>query len=190
MDTSSNGTYVCALLAFLWVQVLRAVIRLMGRRLARMHLSSSAMETRSRLEVHYHNPIMSQKIIVSCDSVGFMSVINRYDLGYVFRLIAGGPKGGMHAIYDISHELGKGSFASVYKAIHRATGQWYAVKMIQVDKIKKSAMKRDVEKASTFAREISILEKLNHPNICQLKETFFQDDNMSMFKFKTMPILS
>lgn len=123
-------------------------------------------------------------------SVGFMSVINRYDLGYVFRLIAGGPKGGMHAIYDISHELGKGSFASVYKAIHRATGQWYAVKMIQVDKIKKSAMKRDVEKASTFAREISILEKLNHPNICQLKETFFQDDNMSMFKFKTMPILT
>ena len=77
-------------------------------------------------------------------------------------------------------ELGKGSFASVYKAMHRISGQWFAVKMIQSDKVKKNAANgnggdADPRKATAFAREISILEQLSHPNICQLKETFFDD---------------
>lgn len=128
---------------------------------------------------------MSRKTTVSCGVEVLTSLIDHYVPGYVFRLIAGGPaREGMHAIYDISHELGKGSFASVYKAMHRATGQWYAVKMIQVDKLKKSAMNGgggdpDAKKAAAFAREISILESLTHPNICQLKETFFQENNIS-----------
>lgn len=146
------------------------------------------METRSRLGALHHNPITLRKITVSSGPVVSMAVINHHDLGYVFRLIAGGPaREGMHAVYEISHELGKGSFASVYRAMHRATGQWYAVKMIQVDKIKKSAMNGgggnpDAKKAAAFAREISILESLSHPNICQLKETFFQENNISMSK--------
>lgn len=32
--------------------------------------------------------------------------------------------------YDLSIELGKGSFATVYKALHRASGEWVAVKVI------------------------------------------------------------
>lgn len=144
------------------------------------------METRSHLGAQHHNPTTSRKTTVSGGPVRSTALTNRYNPGYVFRLIAGGPaKDGMHAIYDISHELGKGSFASVYRAMHRATGLWYAVKMIQVDKIKKSAMNGggdpDAKKAAGFAREISILESLSHPNICQLKETFFQENNISMF---------
>jgi ser/thr/tyr protein kinase RAD53 len=52
--------------------------------------------------------------------------------------------------------------------------------MIQADKVKKTAANGnggdvDPRKATAFAREISILEQLSHPNICQLKETFFDD---------------
>lgn len=90
---------------------------------------------------------------------------------------------GIYAHYDIGNELGKGSFASVYKAMHRQSSKWYAVKMIQADKIKRHPATQgvlgDPAKATAFAREISILEQLSHPNICQLKETFFHDNSIS-----------
>lgn len=95
----------------------------------------------------------------------------------------------MHALYDIGTELGKGSFASVYKAMHRSTGLWYAVKMIQRDKIKKHNTNQngnggdpDDPKKASFLREITILQGLKHPNICQLKETFETDNNISMLR--------
>jgi len=70
------------------------------------------------------------------------------------------------------------------KAIHRETGKWYAVKMIHDTKMAKPAdayngAANGNNRATTFAREISILEKLKHSNICQLKEVFFQDGNIS-----------
>ncbi|KAF7979844.1 hypothetical protein HWV62_40589 [Athelia sp. TMB] len=104
------------------------------------------------------------------------------DYRFVFRLVAAGPATeGIHAHYDLGVELGKGSFASVYKAMHRQTGKWYAVKIIQADKIKKNTQNQtpgaDPRKATAFAREISILEQLQHPNICQLKEAFMDDSD-------------
>jgi serine/threonine/tyrosine protein kinase RAD53 len=107
------------------------------------------------------------------------------DYRYVFRFVAAGiPRDGLHAHYDLGTELGKGSFANVYKAMHRATSKWFAVKMIQAEKIKKNPANHtgpgDAKKATAFAREISILEQLSHPNICQLKETFFHDSNISL----------
>ena len=69
------------------------------------------------------------------------------------------------------------------KAVSRATGEWFAVKMIHDTKMNKpidnSAPANGNSPASSFAREISILEKLKHRNICQLKEVFFQDGNIS-----------
>jgi serine/threonine/tyrosine protein kinase RAD53 len=107
--------------------------------------------------------------------------------GFVFRLAAAGSRDGIYAHYDLGNEIGKGSFASVYKAMHRQSGQWYAVKMIQADKIRKNpatqtSLVGDARKATAFAREISILEQLSHPNICRLKETFFHDNNISTFE--------
>lgn len=128
---------------------------------------------------------MAVKKITVCINVLILAaafiLLTRFSPGYVFRLIAAGPATeGIHAFYDLGVELGKGSFASVYKAMHRVTGQWFAVKMIQADKVKKTAANGhggdvDPRKATAFAREISILEQLSHPNICQLKETFFDD---------------
>lgn len=110
--------------------------------------------------------------------------------GFVYRHTAGGPPTeGLYAHYDLSTELGKGSFATVRKAMSRATGKWYAVKMIQ-DKNKNVRNNGDHGRNSTFAREISIMEKLKHPNICELVEVFFQENNDISMLFSTISTIT
>jgi ser/thr/tyr protein kinase RAD53 len=107
--------------------------------------------------------------------------------GFVYRHTAAGPPTtGLYAHYDLSTELGKGSFATVMKAISRATGKWYAVKMIH-DKSVRSPGEQyhgPNSKRASFAREISIMENLKHPNICELKEVFYQEDNNDISALK------
>ncbi|KLO16032.1 Pkinase-domain-containing protein [Schizopora paradoxa] len=92
------------------------------------------------------------------------------DYRYIFRFNAcGPPQEGLHAQYEIGHELGKGSFATVVSAIERATGETYAVKIIHRNKFKA----KNQETLKMFLREISILEGLEHHNICRLKDAFF-----------------
>ncbi|KAG1812212.1 kinase-like domain-containing protein [Suillus subaureus] len=100
------------------------------------------------------------------------------DYRFIYRHTAAGPpQGGLHAQYDISHEIGKGSFATVMKAVSRATGQWYAIKIIQDHKVKRATANNN---ETSFAREISILERLHHRNICQMKEAFFEDNSINL----------
>jgi serine/threonine/tyrosine protein kinase RAD53 len=103
--------------------------------------------------------------------------------GFIYRHLAAGPaKGGLYAFYDIATELGKGSFATVVKAINRADGRWYAVKMIQNSKVKRitpTGTGGANNPNEIFVREISILEDLKHPNICQLKEVFWDATTIS-----------
>lgn len=104
----------------------------------------------------------------------------------MFRFTASGPaRDGLWAHYDVSHELGTGSFATVHKALSRRTGQFVAVKMIRSNKLAaplpadpnrdedRSVNAATNNRTSSFAREISILSDLRHPNICQLIETFW-----------------
>ena len=97
------------------------------------------------------------------------------------------PERGLHTIYDLQHELGKGSFATVMKALHKAEGNWYAIKMIQANKLRRDFSGASVrglqndDKTNNFAREINILERLQHKNICQLKEVFFESYKISAY---------
>lgn len=51
--------------------------------------------------------------------------------GFVFRdLVSGIIKRAIYKEYDMATELGKGSFATVYKALHMKSGEWVAVKVI------------------------------------------------------------
>jgi serine/threonine/tyrosine protein kinase RAD53 len=108
----------------------------------------------------------------------------------VFRFTAAGPAHeGLWAHYDVSHELGTGSFATVHKAISRRTGQWVAVKMIRSNKLASPnaqnndnghSINANVDaRAISFAREIQILKDLRHPNICMLIETFWTESEIS-----------
>jgi serine/threonine protein kinase len=67
--------------------------------------------------------------------------------------------------YIILKSLGKGSFGRVKEALHVASGEKIAIKILEKSRIKKEDdMKR-------IRREINILTKVNHPNIIQLYET-------------------
>lgn len=73
------------------------------------------------------------------------------------------------------------------KAISRATGQWFAIKMIQESKVRRvtaNETRSDGGKAeNAFMREIAILEELDHPNICKLKEVFRDHGNIGESSF-------
>ena len=76
---------------------------------------------------------------------------------------------GIYQFYDIDADIGSGSFATVKRAIHRASGTWYAVKIIQ-------RKHRQDSQNEAFARETTVMEQLKHPNIVMMKDTFFEED--------------
>ncbi|KAJ7646627.1 kinase-like domain-containing protein [Roridomyces roridus] len=70
----------------------------------------------------------------------------------------------VYAHYDFSVQLGKGTYATVYKAISRATNKWVAIKVIH------ESMRPPTD--DDTCREIEILRNLHHENICEMKGYF------------------
>jgi len=66
--------------------------------------------------------------------------------------------------YKLGRELGKGGFSIVYQCTSNANGEDYAVKVID-----KEALKDDIK---LLQREVSIMKKVNHPNILKLHEIY------------------
>ena len=66
--------------------------------------------------------------------------------------------------YKFLKEIGKGSYASVKSAIHKSTGNKYAIKIYEKYKL------MDPAKKSAVKREIQILRKIEHKNIVGLIE--------------------
>lgn len=99
--------------------------------------------------------------------------------GFVYRhMAAGTPTTGLYAQYQMHGELGKGSYATVMKAMHRDSAKWYAVKVMQRNRLR-TVTGNTAAGENGFAREINILETLQHPNICQLKEVFYEEHTVS-----------
>ncbi|ODQ77874.1 hypothetical protein BABINDRAFT_163249 [Babjeviella inositovora NRRL Y-12698] len=79
---------------------------------------------------------------------------------------------GIHRHYIIRKEIvGQGAFATVKKAIERATGKTYAVKIINKRKVLTTGG------TAIVARELAILEKLDHPGIVRLQASYEDADN-------------
>jgi len=70
--------------------------------------------------------------------------------------------------YDVKDELGRGAFSVVKLAVHKKSGQKYAVKVID-----KKNVGADINRLET---EIQILKKVHHDNIISLKELFDTPD--------------
>ena len=82
--------------------------------------------------------------------------------------------------FECLKELGIGSFGKVYLVYHKVTKAKYALKTIdKLDEV-------NYEEKSYFAREIEIMYKLNHPNICKLY-SHFEDDNYCYFLLQYIP---
>ncbi|XP_067612634.1 serine/threonine-protein kinase PLK4 [Eurosta solidaginis] len=72
--------------------------------------------------------------------------------------------------YEVLHLLGKGGFASVYKARCTRTNQMVAIKMIDKQLIQRAGLGNRVR------QEVEIHARLKHPSVLELY-TFFQDEN-------------
>jgi calcium-dependent protein kinase len=69
-------------------------------------------------------------------------------------------------VYTIKKKLGQGAFATVYKVEHKITKGVFAMKEINLRRIK-SAHTKDM-----LMREIKLMKLLDHPNIIKIMEVF------------------
>ncbi|PVD29079.1 hypothetical protein C0Q70_11676 [Pomacea canaliculata] len=65
--------------------------------------------------------------------------------------------------YQVGKKIGEGSFGKVYEARHKETDIFWAIKSLNKDKASSMALKQ-------VEREVTILKKVNHPHIINLKE--------------------
>eukprot|EP01119_Soliformovum_irregulare_P005500 TRINITY_DN17257_c0_g1_i1.p1 TRINITY_DN17257_c0_g1~~TRINITY_DN17257_c0_g1_i1.p1 ORF type:complete len:311 (+),score=54.57 TRINITY_DN17257_c0_g1_i1:47-934(+) len=72
--------------------------------------------------------------------------------------------------FDFKEPLGKGSYATVFRAVNKITGESVAIKQM----IKKSM--NDVNKVK--AREIAVMKKIQHPNAVKLFDVFEDERNI------------
>ena len=191
-DLSTNGTFVRWTLntPVLSSDTVHGVLpRLTALRLVTGRVGSWATEAKSLLalsNLSRRGTVLKTIVSVCLARNSVYELNNWYQTGFVFRFTASGPpRDGLWAHYDVSHELGTGTFATVHKALSRRTGQFVAVKMIRSNKLAaplpadpnrdddRSVNAAANNRTSSFAREIHILSDLRHPNICQLIETFW-----------------
>ena len=71
--------------------------------------------------------------------------------------------------YEFKSKLGEGTYGVVYKALHKTTGEYVALKKIKLEKEEDGV-------PSTAIREISLLKGLSHPNVVELKEVLYTID--------------
>lgn len=63
-------------------------------------------------------------------------------------------------VFDL--QIGRGTYSNVYKAREKASGKIFAMKKVRFDT-------SDSESIKFMAREIMILQKLDHPNVIKLE---------------------
>lgn len=74
--------------------------------------------------------------------------------------------------YSLGRDIGKGAYAIVKEAVHKTTGQRVAIKFYDKSKLS------DVQRRKSVRREIKLMEKMNHPNIIKLYDSFETDESV------------
>ncbi|PIA61311.1 hypothetical protein AQUCO_00300687v1 [Aquilegia coerulea] len=78
-----------------------------------------------------------------------------------------GSGAGRHLLlgkYEMGRLLGQGTFAKVYYGKNLSSGESVAIKVINIDQVKKEGLMEQIK------REISVMHLVRHPNIVELKE--------------------
>ncbi|KAH6894011.1 kinase-like domain-containing protein [Coprinopsis sp. MPI-PUGE-AT-0042] len=88
-----------------------------------------------------------------------------HPLGFIFQsTVATAQQQTLLGKYELARELGSGSFGVVHEAINRTTGVRVAVKTIKASKF------TNPREQKQLAREIDIMTRFEHPNVCKLVE--------------------
>jgi serine/threonine protein kinase len=74
---------------------------------------------------------------------------------------------------DLNCYAGEGGFATVRKGRHRITQNTYAIKTIDIYKIK-------ADQLDSLRNEITIMKMLDHPNVIKLYETFEEENKLHL----------
>ena len=82
----------------------------------------------------------------------------------VDRLLRGEKTGFFYGDYKVVYPIGAGTFARVFRAVHKDTGRVAAVKVLR------GRFSNDVEQRDQFLREAEFVRPLKHPNIVQIFE--------------------
>ena len=82
----------------------------------------------------------------------------------VERMLRGDRSGFFYGNYKVLYLIGTGTFARVYRAIHKTTGETVAVKVLR------SRFAKEPEQAERFQREGEMGATLRHPNIVPIFE--------------------
>jgi hypothetical protein len=182
LDNSTNGTWVRVLCSRTpsFPQSPKAT-RVLTRVRAHTHLRSHSHAQINGVRVDKGQ----SRILRDGNEIAFGSPMQQQnpaeDYRFIYRHLAPVELTGIHAHYDMAHELGRGTFATVMKAMARDTGEWWAVKIIHAQKLRgnnnnehggEQNNQSNSNQLANLAREVGILETLNHPNICRLRETF------------------
>lgn len=71
------------------------------------------------------------------------------------------------------------------RALRRDDGKWYAVKIIDLNKLRKdwSHVVAETKDIDEISKEISILQRLQHPNVCELKDFFVDGTSLSTYNY-------
>jgi len=85
----------------------------------------------------------------------------------------GGRKAEIRKYYDIKEQLGKGSFATVKKAVRKSDHKYFAVKIIKKNKL-------NPEELLVVHDEVEIMHKINHKHCAQLYEMFETNKKLYM----------
>lgn len=75
--------------------------------------------------------------------------------------------------YQKINKIGEGTYGVVYKARDKITNEIVAVKKIRLDH-------EDEGLPSTAVREISLLKRLSHPNIVNMKEVVSTENKLNL----------
>jgi len=84
--------------------------------------------------------------------------------------------------YQRIEKLGEGTYGVVYKAKHKKTGKFVAMKKIRLENEEEGV-------PSTAIREISLLKELQHPNIVFLEDVVMQESKLFLvFEYLNMDL--
>lgn len=76
--------------------------------------------------------------------------------------------------YKFVKKIGNGAFGQVYLAVHKLTGKFVAIKMIELSQLKDKYSRKKV------FQEVYILKKIRHSNIIRLYEVFENKKHIMM----------
>jgi serine/threonine-protein kinase len=101
------------------------------------------------------------------DAAAFGQALVRRELvtGFQLERLLRGERGGYYyGRAKVLYQIGAGSFARVYRAIHRDTGEVLAVKVLR------NRFSNDIEKCRAFQHEGEMGRLLRHPNIVAIED--------------------